>query len=77
MADAAQLLKAVTPGGAATAVAATAAEAVAERLAGRRPSAVRALFVATATGVGTGVGMYKLLRSGGDADESQNGSKPG
>jgi hypothetical protein len=44
-------------------VAETAAETVAERLAGRRPSRTRALLVAGAAGVGTGVLVYKLLRS--------------
>jgi hypothetical protein len=37
---------------------------VVERLAGRRPSRMRALFVAGAATVGTGVLVYKLLRSG-------------
>jgi hypothetical protein len=46
-------------------VAETAAETVAERLAGRRPSRTRALLVAGAAAAGTGVLVYKLLRSGG------------
>jgi hypothetical protein len=48
-------------------VTATAAETVVERLEGRRPSRIRALLVAGVAGVGTGVLVYKLLRSGGDA----------
>jgi len=70
------MLKKVTPSGAATAVAAMSAETMAERLAGRRPSRGRALVVSAAAGVGTSVGMYKLLRSGGDDAESKNGAKP-
>jgi hypothetical protein len=50
-------------------VTATAARTVAERLEGRRPSRARALFVATAAALGTGVLVYKLLRAGGDDDE--------
>jgi hypothetical protein len=48
---------------AAAMVAEKAAETVAGRLAGRRPSRTRALLVAGAAGVGTGVLVYKLLRS--------------
>jgi hypothetical protein len=48
---------------AAETVAETTAETVAQRLAGRRPSRTRALFVAGAAAVGTGVLVYKLLRS--------------
>jgi hypothetical protein len=47
-------------------VTATAAETVVERLEGKRPSRIRALFVAGAAAFGTGVLVYKLLRSGGD-----------
>jgi hypothetical protein len=50
-------------------VAETAAETVVERLAGRRPSRTRALLVAGAAAVGTGVLVYKLLRS--DDQEEQ------
>jgi hypothetical protein len=50
---------------------ATAAETVVERLEGRRPSRFRALFVAGAAAVGTGVLVYKLLRSGGDASDEE------
>jgi hypothetical protein len=45
---------------------ATAAETVVERLEGRRPGRIRALFVASAAAIGTGVLVYKLLRSGGE-----------
>ena len=48
---------------------ATAAEAVVERLEGKRPSRLRALFVAGAAAVGTGVVVYKLLRSGGESSD--------
>ena len=48
---------------AAEAVAETAAETVVERLAGRRPSRTRALFVAGAAALGMGMLVYKLLRS--------------
>jgi hypothetical protein len=44
-------------------VAGTAAETVAERLAGRRPSRTRALVVAGGAALGTGMLVYKLLRS--------------
>jgi hypothetical protein len=50
---------------------ATAAETVVERLEGKRPSRIRALFVAGAAAVGTGVLVYKLLRSGGDASQQE------
>jgi hypothetical protein len=36
--------------------------AAAERLGGKRPSAVRAAVGATAAGTATGVAVYKLLR---------------
>jgi hypothetical protein len=39
-------------------------EIVAERLVGRRPSRTRAFFVAGAAAIGTGMLVYKLLRSG-------------
>jgi hypothetical protein len=54
-------------------VTATAAETVVERLEGRRPSRIRALFVAGVAGVGTGMLVYKLLRSGGDAVVEEDG----
>jgi len=41
----------------------TTAETVAQRLAGRRPSRTRATLVAGAAAVGTGMLVYKLLRS--------------
>jgi hypothetical protein len=50
---------------------ATAAETVVERLEGKRPSRLRALFVAGAAAVGAGVLVYKLLRSGGDASQQE------
>jgi hypothetical protein len=50
---------------------ATAAETVVERLEGKRPSRIRALFVAGAAAFGTGVLVYKLLRSGGDASQQE------
>jgi hypothetical protein len=54
-------------------VTATAAETVVERLEGRRPSRIRALFLAGVAGVGTGMLVYKLLRSGGDAVVEEDG----
>jgi hypothetical protein len=48
---------------AAETVAETTAETVAQRLAGRRPSRTRAFLVAGAAAVGTGMLVYKLLRS--------------
>jgi hypothetical protein len=47
--------------------AATTAETVAKRLAGRRASRARALLLAGAAAVGTGMLVYKLLRSGDQA----------
>lgn len=44
------------------------AEAAGERLAGRRPSRLRALFAASVVGLAAGTAAYKLLRSGGDAE---------
>jgi hypothetical protein len=49
-------------------VAALATETAAARLAGRRPSRIRALAVAGVAAVAAGTLVYKLLRSGGDAD---------
>lgn len=46
-------------------MAAYATETVGERLAGHRPSRVRALAAAAVAAVGAGVLTYKLLRSGG------------
>jgi hypothetical protein len=46
----------------------TIVETAAARLAGQRPSRARALLVAGAAAVGAGVLVYKLLRSGGDAE---------
>jgi hypothetical protein len=54
---------------------ATAAETVVERLEGRRPSRIRALFVAGAAGVGTGIFVYKLLRST-DHAAAEEGGEP-
>jgi len=51
----------------------TAAETVVERLEGRRPSRIRALFVAGAAGVGVGMFVYKLFRSGGDVAAEEGG----
>jgi uncharacterized membrane protein YhiD involved in acid resistance len=45
-------------------MAAVATETVGERLAGRRPSRLRALIVSGVAAVGAGVLTYKLLRSG-------------
>jgi hypothetical protein len=46
---------------------ATAAETVAERLEGKRPSRLRALFVAGTAAIAAGVVVYKVLRSGGES----------
>jgi hypothetical protein len=54
-------------------VTAIAAETVVERFEGRRPSRIRALFVAGVAGVGTGMLVYKLLRSDGDAVVEKDG----
>jgi hypothetical protein len=48
---------------------ATATEAVVERLEGKRPSRLRALFVAGTAAVAAGVVVYKLLRSGGESSD--------
>jgi hypothetical protein len=47
----------------------SAAETVGKRLAGERPGRFRSLLVATGVGVGTAVLAYKLLRSGGSAQD--------
>jgi hypothetical protein len=47
-------------------VSAVAAGAAAQRLAGERPSRVRAFVAAAVTGVAAGALAYKLLRSGAD-----------
>jgi len=54
-------------------VTAKAAETVGQRIAGRRPSRLRALFVAGAAGVGTATLVYKLLRSGGEERTESEG----
>jgi hypothetical protein len=48
-----------------------AAKAAGERLAGQRPSRVRAFLAATVAGFGTGVLVYRLLRSGEEPSEDQ------
>ena len=54
------------------AVAESVAETAGERLAGRRPSRLRALFVASVVGIAAGTATYKLLRSGGDGGPPDN-----
>lgn len=44
----------------------TVGEALGDRLAGRRVSRTRAIFVAAVAAVGAGAAVYKLLRSGDD-----------
>jgi hypothetical protein len=46
-----------------------AAETAARRLAGEQPSRMRALLAASVAALGTGVVVYKLLRSGGNAED--------
>jgi hypothetical protein len=48
---------------------ATAAQAVAERIAGGRPSRVRASVAAVAVGTAAAVLTYRLLRGGASTDE--------
>jgi hypothetical protein len=48
-----------------------AAKAAAERLAGSRPSRVRAFFAAAAAALAAGVLVYKLLRSGDGGKEGE------
>jgi hypothetical protein len=47
----------------------TVVETTVDRLAGRRPSRMRALFVACVAAVGAGTVVYKLLRSEGGPDD--------
>jgi hypothetical protein len=53
---------------------ATAAETVVERLEGKRPSRFRAFVVAGAAALGTGVLVYRLLRSGGHSSSEGEAS---
>jgi hypothetical protein len=45
---------------------------IGDRLAGGQPSRIRSLVVAAGTGVAAGTLVYKLLRSGGAADEGRS-----
>jgi hypothetical protein len=53
---------------------ATAADTVAERLAGGQPSRTRSALVATVASVATGVAVYRLLRSGTSEGDKQRRS---